>query len=95
MQFLQLLMFLFLSAKFANIFALNLAGFRADPWEGTFDAVHTYKLCPQIVSVAFAYDELIPYKNPLNHDGNSSDEDCLRLNLFTTECNKDAKLPVR
>ena len=45
--------------------------------------------------MAFAYDELIPFKNSLNHDGNSCDENCLMLNLFTPECNKNAKLPVR
>ena len=68
---------------------------RAEPWEGTLEAVHTYKLCPQVVSVAFAYDELIPFKNSLNHDDNSSDEDCLKLNVFTPQHEKNTKLPVR
>ena len=48
-----------------------------------------------MVSVAFAYDELIPFKNSLNHDDNSSDEDCLKLNVFTPQHEKNTKLPVR
>jgi len=67
---------------------------RAEPWEGTLEAIHTYKLCPQEVSVAFAYDELIPFKKSLNHDDNSSDEDCLKLNVFTPEHKENSKLPV-
>lgn len=73
----------------------NLSIFRPDSWEGVFDAVHNFKLCPQVTSVAFLYDELIPYKNSMDHDDHSSTEDCLKMNVFTTKCQKDAKMPVR
>ena len=68
--------------------------FRAKPWEGTFQAVHTFKNCPQIHEVSLMCDEMLPSKNELNFDPIAREEDCLKLNIFTPECDDKAKLPV-
>ncbi|XP_076818139.1 fatty acyl-CoA hydrolase precursor, medium chain-like [Clavelina lepadiformis] len=67
---------------------------KAKPWEGTFQAVHTFKNCPQIHEVSLMCDEMLPSKNELNFDPIAREEDCLKLNIFTPECDDKAKLPV-
>lgn len=67
---------------------------KAGKWDGVLNASQTLVNCPQDVTATSRHDKMLPYSTRMHHDSNKASEDCLRLSIFTPDCNPNAKLPV-